>query len=108
MIPECDEYAEEAASVIETARIFINSTYYVEYNVSNPCKTLVRNPRRIVVGGTIAAPGEFPHMVGLGKYNSDGNFILECGGTLISHSWILSAAHCTHGPKYTLIFFPCN
>jgi len=53
---------------------------------------------RLVVGGTEARVDEFPHMVALGKRNAN-EFVLMCGGTLISHNWVISAAHCTHGTE---------
>lgn len=70
--------------------------------VDNVC----RDANRLVVGGIEAKTGEFPHMVALGKRNSDETFDLMCGATLISHTWVLSAAHCTYGPKYISIIFP--
>jgi len=47
---------------------------------------------------------EFPHMVALGYFKFN-EFTLMCGGSLISHTWVLSVAHCTHGPKYFSVIF---
>lgn len=42
-----------------------------------------------IAGGRYAADNEFPHQVAL-LYN--GNFI--CGGSIISPTWVLTAARC--------------
>ncbi|XP_018400105.1 PREDICTED: serine protease 48-like, partial [Cyphomyrmex costatus] len=47
-----------------------------------------------IVGGQNAIPGEFPHQVSL-RYND--NHV--CGGSIISQTKILTAAHCVTVPK---------
>ncbi|XP_017482029.1 PREDICTED: trypsin-1 [Rhagoletis zephyria] len=45
-----------------------------------------------IIGGQYALSGQFPHQVSLqlrGRHH--------CGGSLISPSWIITAAHCTYG-----------
>ncbi|XP_077274586.1 serine protease snk [Temnothorax americanus] len=87
---KCDEYVREIAGTTSITSLTGSSSAMIEVN--NVCE----NTNRLVVGGIEARVGEFPHMVALGKSGSE--FILMCGGTLISHTWVLSAAHCTYGP----------
>ncbi|XP_018406743.1 PREDICTED: serine protease snake-like [Cyphomyrmex costatus] len=86
---KCEEYIAEIAG---TSFITVLTGLSDVRKVINTCG----NANRLVVGGTEARVDEFPHMVALGKRNSD-EFELRCGGTLISHIWVISAAHCTHG-----------
>uniref|UniRef100_A0A3B5LFZ3 Peptidase S1 domain-containing protein n=1 Tax=Xiphophorus couchianus TaxID=32473 RepID=A0A3B5LFZ3_9TELE len=45
-----------------------------------------------IVGGNISKPGQFPWQVSL-------HFQREhiCGGSIITSSWVLTAAHCVYG-----------
>ncbi|XP_022200798.2 serine protease snake [Nilaparvata lugens] len=48
----------------------------------------------LIVGGTTAEPGEFPHMAALGYQSDDGEIEWLCGGSLISSRFVITAAHC--------------
>lgn len=47
----------------------------------------------LIVGGIEAKRGEFPHMAAIG-YKTFGNTNYYCGGSVISESFVLTAAHC--------------
>nr|XP_021188216.2 serine protease persephone [Helicoverpa armigera] len=46
-----------------------------------------------ILGGEAASLGEFPHMVALGYDRGDG-YEFDCGGSVLSQRYVLSAAHC--------------
>ncbi|XP_055631611.1 serine protease snake-like isoform X2 [Toxorhynchites rutilus septentrionalis] len=48
----------------------------------------------LIVGGHASKPEEFPHMAVLGIRESDGTIRFECGGSLISDRFVLTAGHC--------------
>ena len=45
-----------------------------------------------IVGGTETEKNEYPWQVG---FVEKGDSLIWCGGSLISDSWVLTAAHCT-------------
>lgn len=75
---KCDEWKREASSP------------------GAPCTFSIPLAR----GGTTAVVGEFPHMVSIlvpSGSGINGRLTHICGGTLISKSYVLTAAHCLQG-----------
>jgi len=56
-----------------------------------------------IIGGNDSATGQFPWQVAL-LYEVPSPLKQECGGTLVSDRYVLSAAHCTFGEEDTQIY----
>ncbi|XP_077290900.1 trypsin-1-like [Arctopsyche grandis] len=65
--------------------------------------TCKHTAKELIFGGTDAKQDEFPHQAVLGYDNTENNKIdWDCGGTLISEQWVMTAGHCLYN-KYTRV-----
>lgn len=60
--------------------------------------TATADMKPTIVGGTEAAPNEFPYIVSL--HESYGHI---CGGSLIKKNWVLTAGHCVAGTRISKV-----
>lgn len=54
----------------------------------------IHQPQAKIIGGQYAVYGAYPWQARIMKKNMLGEFVHSCGGTIIDHQWVLSAAHC--------------
>merc|ERR1712130_330351 len=62
-----------------------------------------RNTSDRIVGGLQAFPGQFPFIASLKRFNY-GQYFHFCGGSALSTSYIITAAHCVDGKTAQSIF----
>lgn len=93
LVAECEEYAQ-SVYMIKTPPIL--SANRVPVNIS----LCAIKTRKLIVGGKKAEPKEFPHMTAVGFNSNEGGIVWLCGGTLISETFILTAAHCTFNTNW--------
>uniref|UniRef100_A0A8C6VS36 Peptidase S1 domain-containing protein n=1 Tax=Naja naja TaxID=35670 RepID=A0A8C6VS36_NAJNA len=78
---------------------FLTESSFVKYFCGT--RPLMKNTTRIV-GGLDAQLGGWPWQVSLELYHFGKGFLHVCGGSLINHNSVLTAAHCIK--EWTYVF----
>lgn len=94
---KCDEYSKGVTQTVDFLPLLPDpDTMSISAPKCNYAKV------ELIVGGETTETGEFPHMAAIGFLSSSGNYEFQCGGSLISDKFVLTAGHCLHNPDRTL------
>ncbi|XP_047105926.1 serine protease snake-like [Schistocerca piceifrons] len=86
---KCDEYTRSVQDIFEALPLLPDADPLIIKVDKCDFENLP-----LIVGGEDTDVGEFPHMAAIG-YQVDGNLEWNCGGSLISEYYVLTAAHCS-------------